>query len=240
MAPSQVCPSPPFVLSPEWTVRRGFWSRESWVSCMFGLVWLIIAVLLWIDHCSICAAPLLHFMYVQSHVNLSTLAVFSIWCGETTVFKTWKAVCVCFPAVYSLLLSSTHIYHQKVQGCNGWALLGVWHVAHWLHQENGWDLYFLVLFQMKERSVLLPSSFFQSNIPAWTQSLHFEVQIVACGPVWLRSPSGVHVDLIQMEGGIWTWSARSDLRLVQNEFVNPASCLFPSKNWQLLLVLCSL
>lgn len=137
--------------------------------CLLGLILLIIAVLLWIDHSARLVLCRFFIAFMYNHVS----AFFLRRCVKTTVFKTWKVVCVCFPVVYSLLFSSTHIYHQKVQGCNGWAHLGVWRVAHWftvtvdpasvvqyrLHQQmtppGKWmgPLFFWSLFQNENKEI---------------------------------------------------------------------------------------
>lgn len=126
---------------------------------------------------SISAAPLLYFIYVQSHVNLSTMGVFSRRCGKTTLFETWKVVSVCFPAVYSLLFSSTHrcrgVTDELIWG-SGVLLIDSWSdpasvVQYSLHQQmtppGKWmgPLFFGPFSNERERSALEPSSFFRTT-----------------------------------------------------------------------------
>lgn len=133
MAPSQVCPSPPFVLPPEWTVGTGF--VESGDLCLLGLVLLIIALLSWIDHSARLALCRCFIAFMDNRMSASL--TFLGRCVKTAVFKTWKVACVCCSAVYPLLFSSTHIYHQKVQGCNGWAHLGGLACCSLIHGHHG-------------------------------------------------------------------------------------------------------
>lgn len=178
---------------------------------------------------SISAVPLLYCVYGQSHVSLSSL--FRDGVLKQLCLRRGKWPVFAVPQFTRLLFSSTHIYHRKVQGCNGWAHLGGLACCSLIHGHHGplplwcniactkqmtppgqWMgpfLYiFLVPFSNEKKEILL---FFEQhsnvdwkcassgvNCCVWSRALVF------C--IWRAHG-------LDSDGGIWTWTARSDLSL---------------------------
>lgn len=171
---------------------EAFWSQDLGSFCMFGLVLLIIAVLLWIDHSARLVRCFISFMY--NHMSASLPCVFfqdgvvkqlCLRHGKWSVLAFLQFTHCCSAPPIFITRRYRGVTDELIWG-SGVLLIDSWSdpasvVQYSLHQQmtppGKWmgPFFFGPFSNERERSALLPSSFFRTTFQRGLKALHFEV-----------------------------------------------------------------